>query len=33
MEASRMEWTKHQWISLVALGRMKTSGGFIWKYI
>ncbi len=33
MEASRLEWIYHQWISLVALGRLKTSGGFIWKYI
>lgn len=33
MEASRVEWIYHQWISLVALGRLKTSGGFIWKYI
>ena len=33
MEASRMESIRHQWISLVALGKMKTSGWFIWKYI
>lgn len=33
MEASRSEWIAYQWISLVALWRMKTAGWFIWKYI
>lgn len=33
MEASRVEWVMHTWISRVANNVRKTAWGFIWKFI